>query len=147
MTEFPTETQGQIIQKSLGAYKTSLAVVGCSSCGHRVRVQVFRDQFGPRRECWAMEWEIQVTQNDFGATSGTGLDLNPDESLMLDTGPKTAAIMAIKPRLRDKESCKSNPLLASSHMLAVIPLHINNFMSLCIFAMTIQRYYSCLSEN
>lgn len=45
---------------SLGAYKTSLTVIGSSLDGAGVRVRVLRDDYSPHRECWVMEWEIQV---------------------------------------------------------------------------------------
>lgn len=113
---------------SLGAYKTSRTVIGSSPDGAGVRVQVLRDHYCPHRECWVMEWEIQVKWNDLGATSGTGLDSSHSEGLMLDLGPQAAAITAIKSPSSDKVSCKSNPILGRAHMLAVIQLHINNLM-------------------
>lgn len=95
---------------SLGAYKTSRADIGSTPDGAGVGVQVLGDHYCPHRECWVMEWEIQVKWNDLGATSGIGLDLSRSEGLMLDLGPKAAAIMAIKSPSSDKESCKSNPV-------------------------------------
>lgn len=67
-----------------------------------------------------MEWEIQVKWNDLGATSGTGLDSSRREGLMLDSGPQTAAVTAIKSPSSDKVSCKSNPALGHTQMLVVI---------------------------
>lgn len=80
-----------------------------------------------------MGWEIQVKRNDLGAASGTGLDSSHSEGLMLDLGPQAAAIMAIKSPSSDKVSCKSNPTLGHTHMLAVIKLHINNLMLFLYF--------------
>lgn len=40
-----------------------------------VGVQVLRDLYCLHRECWVMEWEIQVTYNDLGATSGISFRL------------------------------------------------------------------------
>ncbi len=116
----------------LHAYKTSLTVIAFSPDGARVRVQVLRDHYCPHRECWVMEWEIQVKWNDLGATSGTGLDPSHSEDLMLDLRPQAAAIIAIKSPLSDKESCKSNPILDLAQILAVIHLHLNHTMCLCI---------------
>lgn len=130
---------------SPGAYKTSLTVIGSSPDGAKVRVQVLRDHYCPHRECWVMEWEIQVKWNYLGATSGTGLDSSHSEGLMLDLGPQAAVIMAIKSPSSHKESCKSNPILGRAHMLAVIWLHLNNFMSLCIYSTIIQYHH--LSEK
>lgn len=92
-----------------------------------------------------MEWETQVKWKDLGATSSTRLDSSHCEDLMLDLGPRAAAIMAIKSPSSDKESCKSNPILAHGHMLAVIQLHINNLMSLSVFIEMI--LYHHLSEK
>ena len=66
-----------------------------SSDGVGVRVQVLRDRYCPHRECWVMEWEIQVKLNDLGATSVTGLDSSHTIDLMLDLRPQAAAIMVI----------------------------------------------------
>ncbi len=92
-----------------------------------------------------MEWEIQVKWNDLGATSGIGLDSSHSKGLMLDLGPQAAAIMAIKSPSSHKESCKSNPILDRAHMLALIRLHLNNLMSLCIFSAIIEHHH--LSEK
>jgi len=80
---------------------------------------VLRDNYCPRRECWEMEWEIQVRWNDLGATSGTGLDSSHTEGLMLDLGARPAAIMAIKSPSSDKESCKSNPIFGRAHTVCL----------------------------
>lgn len=106
----PSETRRDD-SESLGAYKTSRTVIGSNPDGAEVRVQLLRDLYCPHRECWVMEWEIQVKQNDLGATSCTGLDSSHSEGLMLDLGPQAAAIMAIKSPSSDKESCKSNLVL------------------------------------
>lgn len=130
---------------NIGAYKTSLTVIGCSPDGAEVRVQVLRDHRCPYWERWVMEWEIQVKWKDLGATSGTRLESSHSEERMLDLGLQAAAIMAIKSPSSDKESCKSNPILAHGHMLAVIQLHINNLMSLSISLEIILHHH--LSEK
>ena len=119
------ETQGETIQLP--------ALVPINPpCPDRTgaKVQVLRDHCCPHRECWVMEWEIQVIWNGLGATSGTGLDMSHTEGLTLDLGPQAVAIMAIKSPSSDKESCKSNLTLRQAHMLAVIRLPLNNLMSL-----------------
>ncbi len=116
----------------LGAHKTSLTVIASPPDGAGVGVQVLRDHYCPHRECWVMEWEIQVKWNDLGATSGTGFDSNHGEDLMLDLRPQAAAIIAIKSPLSDKESCKSNPALGLALIFAVIRLHPNHMMCLYI---------------
>lgn len=66
---------------------------------------------------------------------------------MLDLGLRAAAIMAIKSPSSDKESGKSNPILAHGHMLAVIQLHINNLMSLSIFLEMLFAYLRKLTKK
>lgn len=92
-----------------------------------------------------MEWEIQVKWNDLGATSATSSDLSHSEGLMLDLGPREAAIMAIKSPSSDKESCKSNLALGHAHTPAVIRLPLSNLTSLWIFAAISQ--HPCLSRG
>lgn len=104
-----------------------------------VRVQVLRDQYCPHRECWVMEWEIQVKLNDLGATSSTNSDSSHTIDLMFDLRPQAAAIMVIKSPSGNKESCKSNTALSHAHMLAVIQLHLNKSMSRSVFQAVIQN--------
>ena len=58
---------------------------------------------------------------------------------MLDLGPRAAATMAIKATQSDKENRKSNPASVHAHMSAVIRLHLNSLMPLCVLSAIIQH--------
>lgn len=126
---------------SLGAYKTSLTVICFSpDGGWGQRSSVGGPLLSPQGMLGNGMGDLGQMEL-FGCNLWHGLDSRHDEGLMLDLGPQPAAIMAIKSQSRDKESCKSNPILDCAHMLAVIQLRWNNLMSHCIFSAVIQHHY------